>query len=184
MQVLVSLLWSLFWRRDWLEASFSQPEFVSSKGQDNNADTVFFSALVGIHDVAHPNTYYHWTSLLVVAAHALAFLLSLPLPLPLPLLLQEQSRPLLSSGMDACRSGLLAASSLLYLQVYSPLTTVRCIQNPHTLSSFTQGLHQGLCDLSVSSSFQSLTIVSTSQLFTPYHHSQSAAMQVAQWLLN
>lgn len=168
MQVLVSLLWSLFWRRDWLEASFSRPEFVSSKGQDNNADTVFFSALVGIHDVVHPNTYYHWTCLLVVAAHALAFLLSLPLPL----LLQEQSRPLL------------AGSSLLYLQVYSPLTAVRCSQNSHTLTSFTQGLHQGLCDLSVSSSFQSLIIVSTSQLFTPYNHSQSAAMQVPQWLLN
>lgn len=154
MQVLVSLLWSLFWRRDWLEASFSQPVFVSSKGQDNNADTVFFSALVGIHDVVHPNTYYHWTCLLVVAAHALAFLLSLPLPL----LLQEQSRPLLSSAMDARCSSLLAGSSLLYLQVYSPLTAVRCIQNSHILSSFTQGLHQGLCDLSVSSSFQSLTI--------------------------
>lgn len=180
MQVLVSLLWSLFWRRDWLEASFSQPVFVSSKGQDNNADTFFFSALVGIHDVVHPNTYYHWTCLLVVAAHALAFLLSLPLPL----LLQEQSRPLLSSAMDARCSSLLAGSSLLYLQVYSPLTAVRCIQNSHILSSFTQGLHQGLCDLSVSSSFQNLTIVSTSQLFTPYHHSQSAATQVPQWLLN
>lgn len=143
-RVLVSLLWSLFWRRDWLEASFSQPEFVSSKGQDNKADTVFFSALVEIHDI-HPNTYYHWTSLLVVAAHMLSFLLSFLLPL----LLQEQSRPLSSSATGACCSSLLvtliAGTSLLYLQVYSLSLQLDAFRTPTPYPLSRRALHQGLC---------------------------------------
>lgn len=72
---------------------------------------------------------------------------------------------------------LIPGHSLLYLQVYSSLTAVRCVQNSYTLTSSTQGLTPRPL-LSVSSSFQSLTAVITSLLFTPYKYSPSAVMQV------